>query len=101
MFPQMDDEGYLTQPDTWTREVAESIAEEVLPVRMGDDHWKVIDYLRKYFSQFSAVPPVRMLCQQTGIEAPRLRKLFPSGLLKGACKIAGLPREALRGFLYP
>jgi len=98
---EIDDEGFLNRPDTWTREVAESIAAEVLPGKLGQDHWKVIDYLRDYFCQFNAVPPLRMLCKRTEIDAPYLRKLFPCGLLKGACKIAGLPGAALRGLLYP
>lgn len=100
---ETDDEGFLKRPDMWTKSVAESIAEGVLPKNqlMGEDHWKVIDYLRDYYTQYTAVPPVRMLCKRTGINAPYLRELFPSGLINGACKIAGLPRAALRGLLYP
>ena len=101
MISELDDEGYLMQPETWTRDVAQSIAAEVLPGGLGQDHWKVIDYIRDYFSQFNAVPPLRMLCKRTDIDAPYLRKLFPCGLLKGACKIAGLPRAILQGLLYP
>jgi tRNA 2-thiouridine synthesizing protein E len=101
MISELDDEGYLTQPEMWTRDVAVSIAEDVLPGRLEEDHWKVIDYLRDYFQQYEAVPHVRMLCNRTGVDVGYLRKLFPSGLLKGACKIAGLPRAALRGLLYP
>ncbi len=96
MFPKTDGEGYLMQPDTWTREVAESIAAQVLPGKLEKDHWMVIDYLRDYFFKFESVPQLRILCKQTGIDAPYLGKLFPCGLLKGACKIAGLPGTILR-----
>ena len=101
MISEMDDEGYMTRPDAWTPGVAEAIAAEVMPGTLGEDHWKVIDYLRNYYLQYNAVPPVRMLCQRCGIDAPYLRKLFPAGLIRGACKIAGLPRAILRGILYP
>ncbi|HME46264.1 MAG TPA: TusE/DsrC/DsvC family sulfur relay protein [Syntrophorhabdales bacterium] len=101
MIAEMDDEGFLVQPDMWTRGVAESIATAVLPGKLEDDHWKVIDYLRDYFSRYNTVPPLRMLCKGTGVDLPYLRKLFPCGLINGACKIAGLPRAILRGLLYP
>ena len=101
MFPERDDEGFLMQPEMWTRSVGESIARDVLPGELSEDHWKVIDYLRDYYSQYNAVPPVRILAQRTGIDAPYLRTLFPCGLTNGACKIAGFPRAAVRGLLYP
>ena len=100
---ETDDDGFLKRPEMWTKSVADTIAAGVLPrnTSLGEDHWKVIDYLREYYIQFAAVPPVRMLCKRTGIPAPYLRELFPTGLINGACKIAGIPRAALRGILYP
>ncbi len=101
MLPQTDDEGYIVQPEAWTKAFAESTAAGVLPDKLEEDHWRVIDYLRDYFCQFDSIPPLRMLCKRTGINAPYLRKLFPCGLLKGACKIAGIPQAKVLGRLYP
>jgi tRNA 2-thiouridine synthesizing protein E len=101
-FPETDTEGFLSQPETWTKDVAEVLARREVPEKLTEDHWKVIDYLRKYYLQFETVPPVKMLCRDTGLKFSYICKLFPSGLTKGACKIAGIPRSTIRPcFLYP
>jgi len=101
-FPKTDDEGFLLQPETWTKNVAELLAQGEVLGKLTEDHWKVIDYLRQYYLQFDTVPPVKMLCRDTGLKFGYIRKLFPSGLTKGACKIAGIPRSTIRPwFLYP
>ncbi len=44
---QINEEGYMTNPDEWTREIAECIAiEEGIP-ELTAEHWKVIEYCRK------------------------------------------------------
>ena len=101
-FPKTDDEGFLLQPETWTKNVAELLAQGEVLGKLTEDHWKVIDYLRQYYLQFDTVPPVKMLCRDTGLKFGYIRKLFPSGLTRGACKIAGIPRSTIRPwFLYP
>ena len=101
-FPETDEEGFLSQPETWTKDAAEVLARDEVPGKLTEDHWKVIDYLRKYYLQFETVPLVKMLCRDTGLKFTYICKLFPSGLTKGACKIAGIPKRTIRPcFLYP
>ena len=101
-FPGTDDEGFLTQPETWTKDIAEILAQGEVPAKLTEDHWKVIDYLRNYYLKFETVPPVKMLCRDTGLKFTYICKLFPSGLTKGACKIAGIPKNTIKPcFLYP
>jgi TusE/DsrC/DsvC family sulfur relay protein len=101
-FPETDDEGFLTQPEAWTKEIAEVLAQGEVSAKLTEDHWRVIDYLRNYYLKFVTVPPVKMLCRDTGLKFSYICKLFPSGLTKGACKIAGIPRFTIRpSFLYP
>ncbi len=101
-FPDTDEEGFLTQPDLWTKDIAEVLAQGEVPGEITEDHWKVIGYLRNYYLRFETVPPVKMLCRDTGLKFTDICKLFPSGLTRGACKIAGIPRTAiLPCFLYP
>jgi tRNA 2-thiouridine synthesizing protein E len=98
----VDKEGFLLKPESWTKEVAQQLARGEVKEGLTGDHWKVIDYLRQYYLEFGTVPPVRMLRRYTGFDLEYLYKLFPSGLTKGACKIAGIPRLAIRpNFLYP
>ncbi len=88
--------------ETWTQEVAEVLAQEEVPEGLTDDHWIIVNYLRQYFLEFGSVPPVRKLARDTGFSLRQMQKLFPHGLAKGACKIAGIPSDAIKpSFLYP
>jgi len=99
---ELDQEGYLVRAETWTKDKANTLAKEEVPQGLTEDHWKVIEYMREYYLENGTVPPVRMLVRRTGLSLRQMQRLFPSGLTKGACKIAGIPREAVSPrFLYP
>ena len=59
---------------------------------LTENHWKVINYLRNYYTQFGIAPMIRKLCKETGFKLNEIYELFPSGPAKGACKLAGLPK---------
>lgn len=96
----LDDDGFLRQPEIWTRDVAQLLAQGEVPGDLTEDHWKVVDYLRRYYLEFDGAPPVRMLRRDTGFNLQSICRLFPSGLTKGACRIAGIPRIRIHP-LYP
>ena len=48
---ELTDEGYLTDISQWNKEVAISIA-EMEGITLGDDHWKVLDYLQNQYKFF-------------------------------------------------
>ena len=89
---EIDEDGFIQEPDKWDKAVAEDIAKTEEAYPMGEDHWKVVDYLRNYFLEFEIAPPIRMITRQTGIDLKTIYKLFPGGPAKGACKVAGLPK---------
>ena len=99
---ERDDEGFLLRPETWTKDIATLLAQGEVLEGLTEDHWKVIDYLRNYYVEFKSVPPVRKLCKRTGLKFLYICELFPSGLTRGACKIAGIPRKTIKpSFRYP
>jgi tRNA 2-thiouridine synthesizing protein E len=100
LLPERDDEGFLLQSETWNKEVAGLLAQGEVPGELTEDHWKIIDFLRNYYLEFKNVPPVRMVCKRTGLKFGYICKLFPSGLTRGACKVAGIPRGKIHP-LYP
>ena len=101
-MPEIDEDGFLTDTAKWTQEIAEILAQNEVPKGLTPDHWLVLDFMREYYTNFGTVPPVRMLARRTGLSLRRIKELFPSGLTKGACKIAGIPRIAIKPvFLYP
>ena len=89
---EIDEDGFIQEPDKWNKEVAEDVAKTENVSPMSEEHWKVVNYLRDYFLKFGIAPPIRMLCKQTGNDLKRIYQLFPSGPAKGACKVAGLPK---------
>ena len=89
---QVDEDGFMQDPDVWNKEVAAALATTEGVDALGEDHWKVVEYLRNYYIQFGVAPMIRKLCKETGYDLKRIYALFPSGPAKGACKVAGLPK---------
>jgi TusE/DsrC/DsvC family sulfur relay protein len=87
----LTEEGYLTDPSQWTREVAQAIAAEESIV-LTDKHWKVIDFLKKDFTATGVLASMRRINKTGGIPTKELYELFPDGPLKKAARIAGLPK---------
>ena len=89
---QVDEDGFMEEPDQWNEEVAAALASTEGVDELGDDHWKVINYLRDYYQKFGVAPMIRKLCKETGFKLKVIYELFPSGPAKGACKVAGLAK---------
>lgn len=95
-FISLDVEGYLVDPEDWTRGLAERMA-ELDGVELTDDHWLLIDFLHRFYKEYALAPelPVlaRNLCKdQQDCRWTRryIKELFPGGA-KTACRYAGLP----------
>ncbi|MBI2381123.1 MAG: TusE/DsrC/DsvC family sulfur relay protein [Gammaproteobacteria bacterium] len=93
-----DAEGYLREPGLWDEAVAAAIAEAEGLV-LGEDHWQVLRYVRRYYEEFKTSPAMRPLVkylgQHLGPEKGNslfLAGLFPGGAAKQATKLAGLPK---------
>ena len=89
---EVDEDGFLMEPDIWNSEVAEDLAASEDVAELTEAHWKVIHYLRGYYLQFGTAPMVRKVCKETGFKLDQIYALFPTGPAKGACKLAGLPK---------
>lgn len=87
----LGEDGFLMRPDIWSNHVAQLLAQGEVQGGLTNDHWKIIEYLRQYYLEFDAAPPVRILRKHTGCGIECIYKLFPSGLARGACKVAGIP----------
>ena len=87
------EDGYLTDPSQWTRGVAEAIAAEE-GITLTENHWKVIDFLKKDYEATGALASIRRINKTGGIPTKEFYALFPDGPLKKAARIAGLSRPA-------
>ena len=88
---EVDEDGFMQEPDLWTEQVGAALATTEGVDEMTDDHWKVVNYIRDYFTEFGTAPMIRKLCKAT-FPLKRIYELFPSGPAKGACKVAGLAK---------
>jgi TusE/DsrC/DsvC family sulfur relay protein len=90
---ELNEEGFLTDPQQWDKQVAEALAKAQEGIEnLTPEHWAIIEFIRNHFLQTNLAPMVRSICKTTGLPLRRIYELFPSGPAKGACKIAGLPK---------
>lgn len=92
----VDEEGFLLQLETWTKGVAQTLAQGEVTGDLTEEHWKLIDCVRQYYLEFETIPPVRMLVRRTGLPLRQIYELFPNGYAKGICKVAGIPGHILK-----
>jgi len=90
--PEVDGDGFLKNPEVWSKEVAQQLATDDGTGELTEKHWSVINYIREYYQETEMAPMVRKLCQNSGLRLKELYEIFPMGPAKGACKIAGLPK---------
>ncbi|HTT12391.1 MAG TPA: TusE/DsrC/DsvC family sulfur relay protein [Burkholderiaceae bacterium] len=95
---EVDEEGYLVNLGDWSEDVANFIAKQE-GLDMSENHWEVVNFLRKYYEEYQIAPAVRVLTKAIGKtlgpdkgNSQYLYELFPYGPAKQACKIAGLPK---------
>lgn len=89
---EVDEEGFLQEPELWNEQAAADFATTENIAELGEDHWKLINYVRGYFDDYGIAPMVRKVCKATEFTIEQIYELFPSGPAKGVCKVAGLPK---------
>ena len=95
-MPERDAEGYLTEPENWSEDIAEALAVEE-NIQLGNDHWDTIRFMREYFDEHQVIADARFVIKHLGERYGRdaqkkLFELYPYGYVKQACKIAGMRR---------
>lgn len=88
---EVDNDGYLTDMGQWDEAIAASLAAEVGIDELSEDHWKVINYLRRESEAGNALT-MRKCAKQSGVDMKGLYQLFPGGPLKKSSYIAGIPK---------
>lgn len=89
---EIDEDGFLVNPGDWCPEFVDAIAGEEGITKLSEEHWKIINYLREYYSTYESCPPIRMVIKNTGCDLKKIYELFPTGPAKGACRLAGAPK---------
>lgn len=86
---QVNDEGFLTNPAEWTKEIGAEIAKQEGIPELSEAQWKVIDWARGA-AQGGKSPTLRQITTGVNITTKDLFSLFPKGPAKKVAHIAGL-----------
>ena len=89
----VNDEGFLTEYDEWSRDVGAQLAANI-GIDMTDDHWAVIDFLRSDFTEQGETATLRRVSAVGGFPTKSLFVLFPKKPAKKMSYIAGVPKPA-------
>lgn len=87
---QVNDEGFMTNPSEWSKEIAIEIAREEGISELTEAHWKVIEFCRKSAESSGAAPTLRTITNGAGVSTKELFNLFPKGPAKKVARISGL-----------
>ena len=88
----LNEEGFFTDPQQWTRDMAVEMARADGIAELTPAHWTVIDFMRKEYFEKGTGPTVRVLGKTSGVTVKELYELFPKGPAKMAARISGIPK---------
>jgi tRNA 2-thiouridine synthesizing protein E len=87
----VDSMGFIADFKGWDADFAEGMAENLkMAFPLTKEHWDVINYIRDTFEQTGRCPTIFETVKNTSLHRRILKKLFPTGYLRGACMVAGI-----------
>jgi len=96
---QLSEAGWLENLEEWSEELAVEIAKNESIHELTEEHWDIINAAREYFTDNGVVIEPRkfskLMKERFGADRSSqqyIYSLFPTGLIKCANKVAGLPR---------
>ena len=96
---QLSEAGWLENLDEWSEELAVEISKSEQIPELTSEHWDIIKEAREYFQENGSVCEPRAFSKimkkkfgKDRSDQKYIYSLFPTGLIKCANKIAGLPR---------
>ena len=87
---QVNEEGFMTDPNEWTKEIANELAKEEGIPELTPAHWQVIEFCRKNAETTGKAPTLRQITTGAGVSTKELFALFPKGPAKKVARISGL-----------
>lgn len=96
---EVDTLGFLLDFNHWDEDFAAGMAPSVF-IRTGltKKHWDIIYFIRDTMEQLGRCPLVYHTFRMSGLPLKEIKELFPTGYLRGACKLAGITyKEAYVG----
>ena len=96
---QLSEAGWLENLDEWSPQLAEVIAQNEKIPALTQEHWDIVNLAREQFHETGVVCEPRAFSKlmkkkygKDRSDQKYIYSLFPTGLIKCANKVAGLPR---------
>lgn len=87
----VDSKSFLLDLNQWDEDFVEGMAPQLeIPHGLTKDHWDVIYFIRNTFKDTGKCPLIYETCRMNALRLNEIKKLFPTGYLRGACKLAGV-----------
>lgn len=93
-----DEDGFIKDPQAWDRKSATAIAQRNGIQGLADDHWRVIEQLRKHYLDTGSIPVMRHICREIGLKEDCVSELLHDPMR--AWRIAGLPNPGEEAKAY-
>ncbi|MDR3573105.1 MAG: TusE/DsrC/DsvC family sulfur relay protein [Anaerolineaceae bacterium] len=87
---QVNEEGFMTNPNEWTKDMAAELAVEEGIGELTPAHWKVIEFCRQSGMTSGKAPTLRTITSGAGVTTKEMFALFPKGPAKKVARISGL-----------
>lgn len=96
---ETDSLGFLLDFNSWDEDFAIGMAPNVLiSDGLTKEHWDIIYFIRDSVKLLGKCPLVYQAFKMSGLPLKEIQRLFPTGYLRGACKLAGVTyKEAYLG----
>lgn len=88
---EVNDEGFMTDPQEWTESLASSLAAQI-GINLTPEHWEAIRFLRDDYAEQGETATLRRISVVGGIPTKSLFQLFPQKPAKKLAYVAGLPK---------
>ncbi len=88
----VDVDGFMTDYEQWDEEIAGVFAAQIGIGELTEDHWRVIDFLRRDFREQGTTATLRRVSAVGGFPTKDLFTLFPRKPAKKMAYVAGLPK---------
>ncbi len=89
-----DEQGFMADPSEWSKEVAETLANEIGITPLTERHWTVIEFCRTDYRVKGDAPTLRRIMKVGGVPTKELYKLFPKGPAKKVAYVSGLGKPS-------
>lgn len=94
----VDEEGYLVNPEEWNEKVACALAEQQGVEELTPQRMAIIKFLRDYYREYNYFPILNAVCLNVHQPKQCMKEQFMHPLQ--AWKIAGLPKPAQTVLAY-